>query len=259
MKSPFPGMDPHLEQPGTWSDFHATFYVEIKATLNAILPPGFVARSDQYVWIHEPAANERLLLGKPDTYVAQPGAAGSSPGGTVVAAPRTVVLPAVRREGNRYLKIIDVHRHHVVTVLEVLSPTNKNPGPDREAYLMKRSEYLATGVNLIELDLLRGGQTMPWGDEPPPAGYYAMVCRAWEFPKAGIWAFSVREPLPTIPIPLVQDQVEPELSLQACFERAYMHGRYETEIDYHQPPALPLSGDDARWAAELLATKVSER
>jgi hypothetical protein len=258
MKAPFPGMDPYLEQPGTWSDFHATFYVEIKATLNTILPPGFVARSDQYVWIHEPAADERMLLGKPDTYVAQPGPGEASAHGTALAAPRTIILPAVRREGNRYLKIIDVHRHHVVTVLEVLSPSNKNPGPDREAYLIKRGEYLATGINLIELDLLRGGQTMPWGEESPPTGYYAMIYRAWEFPKAGIWTFSVREPLPTIPIPLVEDQAEPMLDLQRCFDQAYERGRYETEIDYRQPPALPLPEDDARWAAELLQSKVTE-
>lgn len=47
MKSPFPGMDPYLEAPDTWADFHTTFYVEIKGELNALLPPGFVARIDR--------------------------------------------------------------------------------------------------------------------------------------------------------------------------------------------------------------------
>jgi hypothetical protein len=252
MKSPFPGMDPYLEQPGTWSDFHATFYVEIKAALNTILPPGFVARSDQYIWIHEPAAHDRMLLGKPDAYVAEPHAGVASRAGTALAAPATIVLPAVRREGNRYLKILDVHHHRVVTVLEVLSPSNKESGPDREAYLMKRNEYLATGVNLIELDLLRGGQRMPWGDAAPPTtDYYVMISRAWEFPKAGIWAFTLREPLPPIPIPLAADAAEPTLDLQTCFDHAFARGRYETEIDYRRPPALPLTENDAQWANRL--------
>src|SRR5436305_1233328 len=106
MLSPFPGMDPYLEDPGIWPDFHTTFYVELKRSLNRILPPGYMAKIDRYVWIHEPSAQERIRLGKPDTYVAK--TSDVEPQGDKVrtlSAPATIVLPAVRREGNRYLKI----------------------------------------------------------------------------------------------------------------------------------------------------------
>src|SRR5207245_3330595 len=144
-------------------------------------------------------------------------------------APVTIVLPAVRQEGTRYLKILDVKKHRVVSVLEILSPANKNAGIDRDAYLMKRNEYFATGVNVNEIDLLRSGPRMPWGEKPPPRGdYYVMVCRASEFPKAGIWSLSVREVLPTIPIPLDQGIAEPQLSLKECFDNAFQDSRHET-------------------------------
>src|SRR5207253_1846206 len=100
------------------------------------------------------------------------------------------------------LKILDVHKQRVVTVLEILSPANKNPNQDRDTYLMKRNEYLATGINLIEIDLLRSGPRMPWVEPPPPKGdYYILVCRAPEFPKAGIWPLSIRDELPVVPVP----------------------------------------------------------
>src|SRR2546429_331722 len=133
MASPFPGMDPYLEQPGTWPGFHTTLYVEIMAELNRRLPPGYVARIDRYVWIHEPEAQDRILLGKPDTFVVntKEDAPMSGVGTVTRAAPATIVLPAVRREGSRFLKIRDVQNKRVVTVLEILSPANKNPNQDR--------------------------------------------------------------------------------------------------------------------------------
>jgi hypothetical protein len=210
MHSPYPGMDPYLEDHGIWPDFHTTLYVELKKSLNRILPPGYMAKIDRYVWIHE--------------------------------------------EGNRYLNILDAKNHRVVTVLEILSPANKNAGIDREACLMKRNEYYATGMNVIEIDLLRSGQRMPWGEQHPPRGdYYVMICRASEFPKAGIWSLSVREPLPTIPIPLDQGIPEPHLALKECFDNAFEDSRHETEIDYSLPPTPPLEEPDATWVRELLA------
>jgi hypothetical protein len=254
--SPFPGMDPYIEDSAIWPDFHTTLFVEIKRGLNHILPPGYMAKIDRYIWIHEPSAQERIRLGKPDAYVAKDPAIveKAQTSTTTLAAPATIVLPAVRQEGSRYLKVLDAKNHRVVTVVEIASPANKNPGPDREAYLMKRNEYFATGVNVVDIDLLRGGQRMPWGDQAPPRGdYYVMVCRAHEFPKAGIWSISVRDSLPVIPIPLDPGTKEPQLSLQECFNRAYEDSRLDAEIDYTQPPIPPLADIDAQWARELLS------
>lgn len=65
--SPFPGMDPYLENPDIWSGFHTPFFVELMTGLNEILPPNYQAKVDRYLWIHEPEAEERILLGNLDT------------------------------------------------------------------------------------------------------------------------------------------------------------------------------------------------
>lgn len=170
-----------------------------------------------------------------------------------LSAPTRVMLPAVRREGGKYIKILDGKNQRVVTVFEILGPSNKTPGPDREAYLLKRSEYLASGVNLVEVDLLRRGPRMPLGEGPGlSAPYLVLVSAAWDFPQAGVWPISLRDPLPAIPIPLTKESPIVELSLQKCFTQAFAMGRPETEIDYSRPPEPPLEEPDASWAVELL-------
>ena len=130
MASIFPGMDPYLEQEGTWSDFHTTFFMTIRKRLNATLPPGFVARIDRYIWIHEPEAKDRILLGKPDVYVAESGHDKKGEKvGALVKTPAVAILPAIRREGERYLKVLDLQQRRVVTVVEILSPRTSNPVP----------------------------------------------------------------------------------------------------------------------------------
>src|SRR4051812_17158785 len=108
MPSPFPGMDPYLEAPEVWPDFHATFCSVVRAELNKLLPPRYVARIDRYVWIHEPDADERRLLGKPDVYVADQNGGNNGAGATIaLMAPAPVTMPVVHHQGNRYIKIYD--------------------------------------------------------------------------------------------------------------------------------------------------------
>ena len=38
MRSPFPGMDPYLEDPTRWSDFHATFVLTWSEAIGDVLP-----------------------------------------------------------------------------------------------------------------------------------------------------------------------------------------------------------------------------
>ena len=218
MPSPFPGMDPYLESPSLWADFHLTMIVAIRAELNRLLPEKYVASADRYVWLH-------------------------------LAAPVTMMLPGVREKGSPYLKIVDREHRRLVTVVEMLSPANKQPGKDREAYLLKRGEYLANGVNLVELDLLRRGERAPFGDHPPPrADYYVLVCRASEMPQAGVWPLSVRDLLPTVPVPLHPPDADVELALKPCLDRVYDEAAYRRELNYSQPPQVALTEPDATWA-----------
>src|SRR4051812_23765860 len=128
MPSPFPGMDPYLEVQPFWSDLHAALNTAMKAELKKRLPARYAVWSDVYIWLHEPDAEMRIKK-KPDVLVTHPSTEPGSPRGlATLAAPATTLLPAVRREGNRYLKIKEIPSGQVVTVVELLSPANKTPG-----------------------------------------------------------------------------------------------------------------------------------
>jgi hypothetical protein len=255
MPSPFPGMNPYLEDPDIWPDFHTTLFVEIRAELNRRLPAGYYARIDRYVWVEEPDDESTSLLGKPDVFVTEelPAESQQAEAGSTVTACIRLVRPAVKHAGNRYLKVIDGRSRRVVTVIEILGPSNKTPGSNQDAYLSKRDEYLGLDINLVEIDLLRKGARPSWGDPPPePADYSVLAFRASEFPAASYWAISVRDSLPVIAVPLTANLPPVTLSLQACFERAVSAGRYEEEFDYRHPPEPPFAGDDAEWVRERI-------
>jgi hypothetical protein len=259
MPSPFPGMDPYLEAPGLWPDFHGAMLYALRAVLSRVLPPGYLARVDRYVWLTDAEDAQDTLLGKPDVFVANGGmpATPAASATAVLTAPMTVTLPSVRHEGMRYLQIVDQNEHRVLTVLELLSPSNKQPGRDRVAYLAKRDEYLATGTNLVEIDLLREGDRSPFAPALPTGRHYALlVSQADDFPRAGVWPFSVQDPFPPCPVPLRPGIATLQLDLTPCFERVYDEARFDAELDYTRPPHLPLPEPDAAWARELLAARL---
>jgi hypothetical protein len=139
----------------------------------------------------------------------------------------------------------------VVTVIELLSPSNKYAGDDRESYLAKRRELFATVVNLVELDFLRGGPRMPLKNLPT-CDYYVMVSRPDDRPEADICALTLRDKLPTLPIPLRDGESELLVDLQAVLNHTYDGGRYGKRI-YRFAPEPKLAPTDAEWAAAILA------
>lgn len=258
MPSPFPGMDPYLEDPAIWPDFHGTFLIAFRAQLNHLLPKGFVARWDRYVWIDEPGAETAQVLGQPDVFVSDRlGAEATAESGSLLAAPATVTLPVLEPRGKGFIKIIDLHNRRVVTVVEMLSPANKKAGKDREAYLAKRQEYFLARTNLVELDFLRSGLRPPVEGKRPPGDYFMIVSRAEDYPRAAIWPLTVRDSIPPIPIPLVPAVKPVWIAVRPAMDRAYHEARLDEHVDYTQPSVPPLPEPDATWARELLASHAS--
>jgi hypothetical protein len=250
MASFFPGMDPYLEDPTIWPDFHTTLIVAIKADLNSRLPPGYIAATDRHVWIERPRTQRRRLR-EPDVFVSRTKTKAAAAPALMTRAPRNITLPLPERKGRPYLKIMDARDRRVVTVLELLSPINKAPGKHYEEYLAKRDEYFSCGVNFIEVNLLRAGKHPPLGElETADLQYYVLVCRARELPSAAIWTFTVRDPFPKFPIPLRTKEYL-EMNLRQCMDRTYQDGHYDVEVDYRQPPVPPFIGEDARWVREF--------
>jgi hypothetical protein len=140
----------------------------------------------------------------------------------------------------------------VVTVLETLSPRNKRHGSDgRREYLEKRREVLQSQTHLVELDLLRGGKRLPMKTRLPPATYYALVSRRRQ-PRAELYAWTVRDPLPTIPIPLKTGDPDVLLDLQAAFGTVYDRARYHLSLDYTRSLHPRLKEFDREWFQQRL-------
>ena len=255
MPSPFPGMDPYLEGD-LWPDVHATLIPVIRAAVVAGLPSGYVANLDQYVWLADGDEGEPIRRGKPDVFTSESPSARTRgrPSITLTLPTARVRHPARRRRRRKLaIRLLDAADRRVVTVIELLSPSDKLPKADRERYLLKRDEYLAAGANLVELDLLRRGLRVPMGEpDPPDADYYFMVTRAAEYPDADVWAFTVRDAIPVFAVPLKPEDPPVPLDLRTCLDQAYDGAGYQDQIDYTEPAVPPLRPADAVWAADLL-------
>ena len=260
MPSPFPGLDPYLECNGLWAGFQSNLYNRIQTALNQKMPDGYYAEIDEYVWLETEQCDERLLLGKADAFLSDKNGTpldmtwGQGGVATTSEAVR-VTFPKAKKRKQRFVKIVGPDRVRVVTVIEVLSPSNKERSQDREKYLDKRDEYLGTGTNLVEIDLLRDGARMPFGKPSPRiTDYYLFICRGSNYPQAEVWPFSIREPIPTLPIPLKPEDGETPLDLQNCVTEIYNTNRYAMRIDYSRPQTPPFAESDEDWAAKLLKT-----
>ena len=131
-----------------------------------------------------------------------------------------------------------------------MSPTNKE-GSGYSDYLNKRKELYFQNVHLVEVDLLIDGARLPMRQELPPADHYVIVSRSDRRPKADVFAWTLRDPIPPLPVPLRAPDPDIVVDLGKVFATAYDRGRYRRALDYSKPLKLPLSTNDLRWAMKL--------
>ncbi|MGC8639695.1 MAG: DUF4058 family protein [Isosphaeraceae bacterium] len=258
MRSPSPGMDPYLEQ--CWGDIYHRMITYSCDTIQNLLPGDLLARVDERVFV-EPAEG-RLRNIVPDVRVVERGRqrpqGPRAANGIAVAEPLVVHLQPDDPIRQGFIEIIDLKSgRRVVTVIEVLSPSNKKPGPGRELYERKQEELREGQVSLVEIDLLRSGNrvlTLPFDRIPEGhhSPYAVCVRRGWLPFQIEYYRLPLRERLPAIGIPLRQDDDDVPLDLQAVLDRCYEAGRYGDDIDYREQPDPPLELDDADWADTLL-------
>jgi hypothetical protein len=248
MPCPFPGMDPYLEKYQYWNDFSPQLLTAISRTLMPRLLPRYEVRIDKYVVVmHEEIRLHRV---RPDVMLdaAEPWRHDSAPGAAVaVAEPHIVEMeyPDLDPVTQRYLKVIERPNRRVVTVMELLSPINKQPGA-------KRAEYLASQCHLVEFDLLRRGERLPMRGKLPPGDYFVYIGRCGRKPRGQVIGWDWKTPLPTISIPLLSQDPEIELNLQSVFQAAYDPACYDQRLPYSEPLDTPLPPRDAAWAEERL-------
>ncbi len=260
MPSPFPGMDPWLEG-SFFGDVHDSLITYIRDALNAILPDGYLASSAQLVWVDDDHRREPDVsaFGPPD-----PPAAGSDVAGAMTAAGMLAVAAEPLQEPweQPYLEILSAENERLVTAIEILSPSNKVAGEKgRGAYQQKQGEFRLANVNLVEIDLLRGGThttAIPLRSLQRVAGrfdYHIAMTVPGEPERHFVRPIRLDERLPVVRIPLDPGVPPPELDLQPLLDRAYDSGRYARRVRYARDPVPPLAPEQKAWADALLGEK----
>jgi hypothetical protein len=244
-------MNPYLEQEDVWHDFHERALPLAADMLGAQLLPRYIVKIDEHMFVHELGEGERRFVGRGDLWVA-PLARQRGEGGTteLLEAPCEVEVPQMDLEGHSFLEIRDRENRQLITVVELLSPSNKYSGRDRDQYWGKVLYLLQGNVHVVEIDLLRGGPRMPWLDMPE-CDYCVVVSRAERRPRAGLWPVGLRERLPVIPVPLRQGEPDARLDLQDVLHRVYDAAGYHYYV-YTGQPEPALSAEDAAWAQQFL-------
>jgi hypothetical protein len=254
MPSPFPGVDPFIEISGRWVGFHNMLIANCTALLNARLPDHYAAIPDERVELVDLSDGPSRRQRRPDIAVARELGAtkdfrGSASAVATELAPTTVRLPDYDEIPEAYIEIVSVPDQELVTSIEILSPTNKSRA-DGGDYLAKRAAVLCRGVNLVEIDLLLGGDRLPAMDPLPPGDFYAFVSRRERRPESDVYAWSIRRPIPNIPIPLKAPDPDVVLDLATAFATTYDQGRYDRTLRYELPMLETRSAADREWAAE---------
>ncbi|MFP4435864.1 MAG: DUF4058 family protein [Chloroflexaceae bacterium] len=253
MPTPFPGMDPYLERPGLWEEVHAGLIVAIQQYLSALLRPRYRVAIERRTYLA--LLDTEPFAGKPDVLLV---AADDVPPPTAAPLQQTTTLtaelPMPEEVVERFLEIREVATGAVITVIELLAPTNKLPGAGRLAYERKRLRLLASASHLVEIDLLRTGPPLPLRLPPgtAPGDYRMVISRAPQRPTAEVLLFRVRDPIPALSIPLQPGEPEPQLPLNQVLHTLYDNAGYDLAVDYRQPPDPPLTEADAAWATTLL-------
>jgi hypothetical protein len=257
MTNPFPGIDPYVEDQASWRGFHATFLTYLRDTITAKLPDRYDVDIEGQVALVAPSSDEGRLWRYPDIHIeadplrTSPGA-GSGTALAMETEVKPVVVPLVAPEVEEQAvrRWIEVRRRPdrvLVAVIELLSPSNKAE-PGFSEYLRKRQELIRQPIHLIELDFLVSGLRPPLGAPLPRGDYYAFVARADRRMDCEVYAWSIRRPIPKVPLPLEPPDADLMLDLASAYRTTHANGRYARKARYDRPLGLPLAPDDLAWA-----------
>lgn len=218
MKMPFPGMDPYLEHPVLWQGVHARLTVALANQLQPRLDPRYVVSVEARVFIDWEVEKSEIHEAR--------------------------------------IEILDAYNGmKLVTMIELVSPTNKAAGPGRESYQSKQQEALARDCHLVEIDLLRRGRhalSIPKRRtvEVQPYDYLACVNRYPHRKRFELYPRRLRQRLPRVRIPLADPDPAVPLDIQAALEQVYWDGRYMRRVRYDEPCVPRLRAKDQQWVNE---------
>ena len=238
-----------LEDPRLWPDVHSRLNNAISELIGYQVSPNFTVHIEERVYIAsmDEIRDQRIA---PDVFVVQRESRPSKGNAATLISPSTKVIPLYDPEiHDRYIEIRDGLSQQVVAILELLSPANKASSTrGREQFLRKRQAILASATHWIEIDLLRAGERPR--EAAGRGDYCALVARADRTEGYDVWDANLRDPLPTIAIPLRPPYDDVPLDLQAALTLVYERGDFRGQARLFPassvPPLLPA---DANWVA----------
>jgi hypothetical protein len=257
MRPEFPGMDPWLEHPDVWSDLHNRLITAISDALGPQVVPRYVVRVKSRTTVLSEL--DVVLVYRRDLGVrAVDRSAPRRTGGVAVLErpridPVPVLVPIIDEIEETFLWIQELPSRKLVTVIEVLSPTNKKTEEARRECLKKRDSFHRSAVNFVEIDLLRAGEPMPVRDAPARGDYRILVCRPRKSRSADLYVFSYTTAVPDVPIPLLPEDAEPILHLNDVLHDVMNRACYDLTADYTRPLQPPLRAQDEAWAESILS------
>ncbi len=251
MAGRFPGMNPYIEiSEDLWTGFHNSLITHCSEQLNATLPQNYTAFVEKRVELIE-LPGDQSRLRQPDIGVARDFDNGS---GTAVAVlpdlePVALTLPKYDENPEAYIDIRTYPDRELVTIIEIISPSNKSPTGHGE-YLTKRAAMIRQDINLVEIDLLLQGRRLTFRELLPPGDFYAFVSRGNRRPHSEVYPWSIRRPLPKLPIPLKAPDPDVILDLAKAVQTTFDGGRFEQNLLYDRPVPASLAEADRAWVAE---------
>ncbi|MGE3539900.1 MAG: DUF4058 family protein [Candidatus Tectimicrobiota bacterium] len=252
----FPGMDPYLEAPDLWPGMHASFIVYLRDHLQPRLRPRYLAAIEERVFVEGP---DREII--PDVWVRRhhPRSAEGAAMARLEGDEPVLVEVAPLEVHETYLTILDRRSgQRLVTVIEVVSPSNKYAGPGRESYRAQQREVLQSQAHLVEIDLLRLGPhvlAVPEWAARNRAAYDYLICvhRALgQREKYELYFGHLRQRLPRVRLPLADQDPEVVADLQAVLVQVYEAGSYGERVNYTLPCVPFLSAAEQAWADQHL-------
>jgi hypothetical protein len=184
MNSPFPGMDPYLEQ--YWPDVPARLILYACDQLEDQLPGSLIARVEERIVFEREDEEPRAVY--PDVKIAEheQRLPGPRAGGRTAVIEPVIVHYRGEPATETYINILEPGPgQRLVTVIELLSPSNKFPGEGQRQYRKKQRELRDAQVSMVEIDLLRGGErvlNLPAARIPRKVrtAYQVCVHRGWQ-------------------------------------------------------------------------------
>ncbi len=258
MPSPFPGMDPYLEDPAIWPDVHSTLMTAIRDALVPHVRPKYAVRLEQRVYVSDGDDTAYRTI-VPDIHIVRNRTARPAPavGKNAVTTPIDIALAEPIETRELRVEIIDRAAKSVVTVIELLSPANKVTGSQaRRSFVEKRRDVLAAGAHWMEFDLLRSGTRGVDAVEVPESDYLIYLNRKEANGRRGLgWPFQLRDAMPTVAVPLRAPDADVPLDLQALLTGAYNRAGYDGDIDYTKDPVVALRRADRAWARKIINSR----